>query len=84
MEIKSGDFGTWKCNITLENGKLFTKNQNLSEEKGVTNNPRHHDSSKKVMAEDKKNHEENIEESLDEIYNDNYDYEMPDLPDDNK
>ena len=63
---------------------MFTKNQNLSEEKGVTNNPRHHDSSKKVMAEDKKNHEENIEESLDEIYNDNYDYEMPDLPDDNK
>ena len=61
---------------------MFTKNQNLSEEKGVTNNSRHHDSSKNVMDEDKKNHEENNEESLDEIYNDNYDYEMPDLPDD--
>ena len=82
LEIKSGDFGTWKCNITLENGKLFTKNQNLSEEKDVTNNSSHHDSRKKVKAEDKKNHEENNEESLDEIYNDNYDYEMPDLPDD--
>ena len=32
LEIQFEDFGLWKCNITLQNGQLFTKQQHLKQE----------------------------------------------------
>ena len=32
LEIQFEDFGLWKCNVTLQNGQLFTKHEHLKEE----------------------------------------------------
>ena len=32
IKIQLEDFGLWKCNITLQNGQLFTKHEHLKEE----------------------------------------------------
>ena len=32
IKIQLEDFGLWKCNITLQNGQLFTKHEHLKQE----------------------------------------------------